>query len=135
MKIFKRIGVYLPILFVLIISTVTLRTIALFNDFNVATGYFNADLLISISNILTFGGAAFLLSFGFVCAKIDVIADFKGPGTYIPSGLTSVALVFLSVESLITISSKKGALEGSDSFTDWLLLVASLLAICCVINF
>ena len=135
MKTTKRLGLYLPILSVLVIIAVTLRTIALFTGFNNESGYFDSDILISVSNIITFGGVVFLLSYAFASKKISVIADFTGPETYIPSGLVSVSLVFLSVESFITLSKNKGGLIGKDAVTDFALLISALLAILCVVNF
>ena len=135
MKTLNRLGVYLPTLIILMIATVTLRTIALFTGFNNESGYFDTELLISISNIITFSGVVFLLSYSCFSKKILAVADFIGPETYIPSGLVSVSLVFLAVESLLKLSKNSGGLIGKDVFTDGALLISAALALLSVANF
>ena len=138
MKLHRRLGVYLPLFAILSVFCVTLRTVALFYDYNIVDKFFDNKLLISTSNITVFVGALVLLTFTFVSKKIRAVADFNNPATYIPSGIVSVALIFFFVECISTLSSKNGGLFSKDVLTtpsNLLLLIAGIMALFCVFNF
>ena len=44
-----RLGIYLPVLIISILATVTLRTVACFLYYDTATGYFDSKTLIGIA--------------------------------------------------------------------------------------
>ena len=102
----RRLGIYLPVLFIFIIASVTLRTISLFKDYIFGTGYFSDEVTISIAGITVFVGSVILLSFIFISKKLNIVPSFSGPATYVPSGILATALVFLSLELLFTIKTK-----------------------------
>ena len=92
----KLFGIYLPVYLVITVATVTMRTIALFLHFSLETGYFDNKTLIGISDIILILSTIFLLSY--ICtARRDMrlIPDFTSPATYIPTGIVSVAIIFL----------------------------------------
>lgn len=94
----KHFGIYLPVFLLALVSTVTLRTTALFLNFNFYTGYFSEKLLISISNAIVVSAVLFFISYVFFTKqKLNLIADFTSPATYVPTGLVGVALIFLSI--------------------------------------
>ena len=138
MKRTDRLGIYIPLLIAFTLASITTRTVALFTDFDVTSGFFDGKLIISISNVIAFVGVLGLLSFAFVSKKISLVPSFSSPATYLPSGIVCAALVFLSVESLFFLSSKNGGLFGKSvlsNLSNLILLVSALLAIAAVINF
>ena len=90
-------GIYLPIFVLALLSTVTLRTLALLFDFNIKSGYFDDKLMINAANALLVGTVIFMLTYAFTAKKnMRLIASFSSLTSYIPSALTIGALLFLS---------------------------------------
>lgn len=103
----KLFGVYLPIFILILVATVTMRSIALFNDFNLITGYFDQKTLISVADYIVVGAVIFFLTYLFTARKgIKLIPDFTSPATYIPSGLVMTALLFFTVYFARSISGR-----------------------------
>ena len=138
MKHLRRIGGYLPTLFTLLVLTVTFRTVALFTDFNLSDGYFGNKLIRSLSDLTVFIACIATLTFTFMAKKIRAIAVFDNPATYIPSGMISVSLIFLAVETLVSLSTRTGGILSKATLTtpsSLLSLLSAILAAVCVINF
>ncbi len=134
----KRLGIHLPLLILFIAASVTLRSVALFTQYNSQTGYFNDKLIISIANGISFAGVFILFSFIFISPKIKVSASFKGASTFIPSGMVSGALVFLALELVSLVASKPGdffTLKTLSSFSNIFPLMTAALALASVIHF
>ncbi len=92
----KLFGIYLPVYLVITVATVIMRSVALFMHFDSETGYFTKKTLIGISDILLIAGVIFLLSYIYTARRdMKLIPDFTSPATYIPTGLVSVAIIFL----------------------------------------
>ena len=94
----KLFGLYLPLYSVVLIVSVIMRTVALFNYFNFSTEYFNNKILITVSDTLVSATALILFTYIFVSHKnVKLIPDFTSPKTYVPTGAVSVALLFIII--------------------------------------
>ena len=92
----KLFGIYLPVFAVLLTAVTVLRTVALLLDFNFKTGYFLEKTLSSISVYITVAAAVFFLTYIFTARRdMKLIPDFTSPATYVPTGIVSVALIFM----------------------------------------
>ena len=106
----QRLGVYMPILFLAILTAVTLRTVACLTDLQLDTGFFENKTVINIASYLTLGFAVLLLSYIFFAKKDEkLIPSFSSPATYIPTALVSVATVFFALD---IIGSARGSLKA-----------------------
>ncbi len=103
---FKPFGLYLPIFIGILLVTVTMRSVALLISFNFETHYFNDKILISISDYLVIAASLFFFSYIFTAdKKVKLIPNFTSPETYVPTGIVSVALIFMA-KSLFSRSSE-----------------------------
>ena len=99
---YKLFGPYLPIFLAVLISTVVMRTLALFNDFSVTTTYFTNKTLITIADYFVVGASLIMLTYLFIARKdMKLIPDFTSPATYVPTGVVGCTLLFLSVHFFI----------------------------------
>ena len=99
-------GIYLPFYLITTITAVVLRTVSLFLHFDFDTNYFSEKTLIGISDGIVIFSAVFLLSYIFFSARnLKLIPNFTSPLTYVPTGIASVAIIFMTV-SLISKLSK-----------------------------
>ncbi len=98
----KPIDLYLITLFLLGGAAVVLRTVACFFEWNGVTMHFDDKVCITLGNVLVIL-AILLFSSHFILAKKgdNLIASSKSSMTYIPSGMVSVALLFMSIEKLV----------------------------------
>ena len=95
-----RLGIYLPVLIISILATVTLRTVACFLYYDTDTGYFDSKTLIGISSCILAGAAFFLFTHIFFSEHGRVLtASFSGPETYVPTGITVIALLLFGAHS------------------------------------
>ncbi len=91
-------GAYLPIFLIASLSAVVLRTVACFISFDYETGYFKDSILIGIADGIVIFASVFFLTYIFSSRKdINLIPTFTSPQTYVPVGLISTALLFMSV--------------------------------------
>lgn len=94
---FKPLGLYLPIFFGVLLVTVTMRSVALLVNFNFDTNYFDEKILISISDYLVITASLFFFCYIFTTDKsMKLIPNFTSPETYVPTGIVSVALIFMA---------------------------------------
>ncbi len=95
---FGKKSIYLLILAIAVVATVTLRCIALFSSYDVSSGYFTASLLNKISSYTVVAFTVLLLSSLFTVRRgTRFVASFSTPATFIPTGAVCAALAFLSV--------------------------------------
>ncbi len=96
----KPLGLYLPIFLGALFAAVTMRSVALLLNFNFDTNYFDDKILITVSDYFVIAASIFLFTYIFTASKdIKLIPDFTSPETYVPTGIVSVALIFM-VKSL-----------------------------------
>ncbi len=89
----KTTEIYLPILFIVILSAVALRCAAVLLDFNAMSGYFDNKTWITASGIVTAVGCILLFTYAFTAPKDQrLIASFSTPETYIPTGAVCTSL-------------------------------------------
>jgi hypothetical protein len=98
----KLFGIYLPIYALVALSTVVMRTLALFLHFNENTGYFDEKTLIYVSNGILAAAAIFFITYIFVSDRsLTLIPDFTSAATYVPVGIMAVATLFMTVSLFI----------------------------------
>ena len=94
-------GIYLPVFLLLLIASVTLRTVALILHFDATTFYFDEKSVITAADIIVISGAVFMFTYIFAAKKnMKLIPSFTTPATYIPTGIVSITLIFV-IKSLI----------------------------------
>ncbi len=107
----KRPAIYLSAALALTAAACVLRTIALLTDYSYITGFFREKTLITISTIILCVTIAGAFTYIFVGkSERDLLPDFHGPATYIPSGLLALTLLFSAGEFAIeALSSDKAS--------------------------
>jgi len=92
----KLFGVYLPIFIGVFFIAVTMRSVALILHFNFDTDYYTSKALISVADYLVFASSVLFFTYRFTARKdIKLIPNFTSPATYVPTGLVTVAMVFM----------------------------------------
>ena len=80
---YKLLGLYLPLFIISVISAVAIRTIALFNDFDLITGYFTDKSLISVGDYIVIGTSLLFLTYILMARReFKMMPDFTSPMTY-----------------------------------------------------
>lgn len=103
---FKPLGIYFPIFIGVLLFTVTARTASLLVNFNFDTHYFDDKILITVSDYFIIASSLFFFTYIFTANKdVKLIPSFTSPETYVPTGIVSVALLFM-VKSLFDRSSE-----------------------------
>lgn len=106
MKKLKLIDFYLITLIIGAISAVILRSHALLIDFDRLTMHFSDSISIAIANtIVIIATLAFAVYPLLVKEKTDLLEKTDNAASFIPSGIVSVALVFMGVNLLKTMNS------------------------------
>ena len=133
-----RFGIYLPLLFIFMIAAVVIRTVASFRGVDPVTGYYTDKLLVDVSAWVVGVGSAvsatYLLgkkpSFG-LTPRYDVAA------TYIPSGVISVALLFVAYRYAVKYftANNSASVTTADKFLDLLPLLISITAVLSIVGF
>ena len=125
----KRIGICEIVVFVFLLGSSALRTVALFTEYDVSVGYFDNKTLIAVANALLIAGAVCALSSVVAVGReLKLVASFDGASTYIPSGIVSVALLFAGAGMLLEVKRLPGALLSKESLTDLSVLMMLALA-------
>ena len=91
----RRLGVYTIIISAITIAAVVLRTIALYNNFDYGTGYFNNSLMITVASIVMALGFLLTLILSLTLDKVSLRATFDSPHTYVPLGVLGVSTLAL----------------------------------------
>ncbi len=133
----KKTWVYLAIFLIFSIAAVAVRTAAILLDLDDLNIYFNSPIIVMSSVALCFTFALIAISYIFISDKdMKLYANFKTPGTYIPSGIVAVSLLFLGGELFAkTFLFKKVTAEYFSSASSIISVTATLLSIICVLNF
>lgn len=126
----KQLDIYLIALAMFVITSVTLRTVALMRHFDPALGYFVGSPLIRVADWFTVGAGILLLSYFLTVPRgTSLVASFVTPATYVPTALVGIALINFSFS--IFANNLKGALG-----TELLLGIATaVLAIAAIYHF
>ncbi len=89
-------GIYLPVYIAVLCVSVVLRTVALFIDFQIDTGYFNSKTIITIADYFVVLTSMFLFTYIFTARKdIKLIPSFTSPATYVPTAVLFVSIIFM----------------------------------------
>lgn len=92
----KLFGIYLPIYLILLISAVTLRTVACIK-YQDNFGFFSDKALINAAGISLAVGTLFFLTFIWLAkTEIKLVPTFDTPSSYVPSGILAVTHLFLA---------------------------------------
>ena len=115
----KKISIYQTVIFALLLGAVALRTVALFLDYDPASGYFGAKALINIGNGLLISGVLLSLT-SLITLKSGkgFVASFDTAATYIPSGVVAAALAFIGAHLFRNIVKLPEKLLSKESLTD-----------------
>jgi len=93
----KPLGIYFPIFIGALLATVVMRSVALLLNFNFDTNYFDDKILITVSDYFVIAVSVFFLTYIFTANKdMKFIPNFTSPETYVPTGIVSVALIFMT---------------------------------------
>lgn len=105
--------IYLPLLLLTVLVSVTFRIAAVLADFDVSTGYFGSKALINTASVAVVIGCILLFTYAFVGAKGEkLIATFTTPETYVPSGAIVTALIFFAVSTYARIKNFEFSFRG-----------------------
>ncbi len=131
-------GIYLPLLFIFMIASVVLRTVATFRGVDPVTGYYTDKLLIDLSAWVLGVGCA--VSFTYLFGKkasAGLTPRYDVAATYVPSGVISVALLFVAYRFTVSYFSayKPMAVTAVDVFFDILPLLIAIAAILSIVGF
>ena len=140
---YKLLGLYLPIFIAATIATVVIRTIALFNDFDLKTGYFTDKSLISVGDYIVIGMSILFLTYILTARRdLKMIPDFTSPATYAPTGIIAAALVFVGIsffskaaEQADIIFNRTTQALGSEWLVLLLAVIVGILALVSVVHF
>ena len=118
-------------LLVFLSVSVILRSIALFNSFDWETMHFDNSALFTLSTIFVTVATFAFLSFIFAAPKKYRLApDGFALETFIPSGILSVSLLFMSVSMLVRfLSPDKQLSAGTPKFVIYIPMVLTILAV------
>ncbi len=131
----KRLGIYLLALLVFISVSVTLRTVACMTELDFKSGYFDGKICITIANWFAVGGCVAGISYLFVEKKgLKFAASQENAATYIPSGLVSVALLFLAASLTYEVVRQRGDFLSAATFSNFSNLFTFLLAAMAVVS-
>ncbi len=142
----KIFTMYSSLFIISLIATVTMRTVALFLHFSEKNIYFNEKTLISAADYILVAACILFISYIFTARRdTRLIPNFTSPATYIPTGIISVALIFMTValfrRSYQTVQNVKAlkSFGSSDVGTEILILivliVTAVLSVLSVIHF
>ena len=126
----KRLELYVAILLLVSVIAVTLRTVALFIDFDTETNYFDSKILINIASIFLAISAVFLFSYTFFTdSKKPLIASFTSPATFVPTTVAVISLVYFAIGAFSRVKSSDLTLQQAVASKDTMYLIWALLAI------
>ena len=133
-----RFGIYLPLLFVFMIASVVLRTVASFESVDLATGYYSSSLLINISALTVVIGC--IVSATYLLGKkgeAGLTPRYDVASTFVPSGAVSVALIFVAFRFAVKYfdPDKKPAVGTNGTIADVLTLLVAITALLSIIGF
>lgn len=129
----KLTAISLIALFAFSIATVTLRSVALFSSFDWNTMHFDNSGAFTVSAILVSIAAFAFLSFIFLAQKNFKLApDSSALGSFTPSGMLSVALIFMSFSMIVNhygkINTAATGISKITSYIPYALIVLALLS-------
>ena len=109
----RKLRKFLPILAVAIATLASLRTVACLINFDFETNYFTEKGLITAANYLTVISVLVFLSYPFFAKRgTGYIASFSTPGTYVPAGACSVAVLFFGFFLLTSPMPSSGVMNA-----------------------
>ena len=133
-----KLGVYLPILFIFMIASVVLRTVATFRGVDPVTGYYTDKLLVDISAWVL--GMGCVIAFTYLFGKkatVGLTARYDVASTYVPCGVISVALLFVAYRFAVKFftTDMTASKTAVDKFFDVLPLLIAITAVLSIIGF
>ena len=129
----KQFAIYTSVLLLFISVATVLRTVACFKDLNVATGYFGSETLIDISKWIAV--VSMLLAFMHIAFGVRHTPAPTRPSaiSYVPAGAVASAVLFLSLELLLSYRGRQPI--SSRSASAILELVCGVLALLAIFSF
>lgn len=130
-------GIYLPIVFIMVAAAVALRTAAIFTDLDPLTGYYGDKTLLTAASVIIAASVLFGLSYLiFGNRRLKLAASFDTPATYIPSATVAVSLLFVAFGLVRDVSAKShGIYDGEFLRSNALPLITAFLALLAIVGF
>lgn len=129
----RRLGVFIIIISAITLSAIVLRTLALYNSFDVDTGYFKDSLIINIASAVMASAVLFTIIFSFALEKVNLSATFDSPHTYIPLGVLGVSMLALFFRLFIS-ADVMSIIGGTINIESVLSLLSAVFAIIAIIH-
>ena len=105
----KLIDIFIIAMFVFLCASTALRTVALFTAFNGQTMHFEDSITFVLSAVFAAGATVLFLSALFLVPKQYRLApNCSAPEAFIPSGILSVALLFMSFAMFARAYAQRG---------------------------
>lgn len=133
----KSLYLYLSILLTATSLAVILRSLALLVHLDENLIYFTSGVLNLLSTVIIVAFCVFAISYFFIPGqKLSPASSFSNPQTYIPSGLSSIALVFAGTELIYAFQEiSRVAHKNSNTILPAILILSILFAFASVFCF
>ena len=129
----RPIDLYLLSLFLIGGGAVILRMLACFTEWNGSTMHFNDSMIINAANLLIILSIVLFATYFLIAKKGEsFVASSSESTTYVPSGMVTVALLFLTIDKLTGLND---AYVASNSVLSTLSTLIAILGICSIISF
>ena len=129
----RPIDLYLLSLFLIGGGSVILRTVACFTEWNNSTMHFDNSTSITIANLLIVFTTVLFATYFLIAKKGEAfVASSSDSATYVPSGMVTVALLFLTIDKLTGLND---AYIASNSILSTLSILIAILGFCSIISF
>ena len=126
----KHLDIYLVLLLLFTAGGVIMRSIAALGSLDYELGHYADDVLITVSDWVTVGGAVLLFSYVALAPRgCKYRAEFSGVKTYLPTALVSASLIFLTVSLLTDIYRATHGHIDLDSLRDLTVIMPALSAL------
>ncbi len=97
----KRLRIYILLMLVVGAVSSALRTIACLFDLNYDIGHFENGALASAASIVLWIGVIIMFSYLLISTGVNLRPSFTSPLSYVPTGIISVALLFIGAKLLL----------------------------------
>ncbi len=138
--------IYAALFVLLAVAAVTMRTVALFLHFDENHVYFSEKTLVNVADYILVAACILFITYIFTAGKeVKLIPNFTSSATYIPTGIVSVALVFMEIalvrrlyataKNISYLKTVNPAEAASERLVLIVLIIAAILALFSIIHF
>ncbi len=94
----RLLAIMLTVLIGILGSTITIRSIAIFKYFDLNSGFYSDNTLITISNLILIFGVLIFAVYIFLGKNTKLKADFNTPAIMVTSGVAAIAVIVFAVK-------------------------------------